>query len=97
MNCAALERMLSGSPAVRREMESFELMRIFITDPKVEALATKQNARMGKQFHTTAIPLHVVLAPDGKELARFEYQGPLSTPEDYVKFLRDGRAKFEGR
>ena len=89
--------MLSGSPAVRREMENFELMRIFITDPKIDALATKQNARMGRQFHTTAIPLHVVLAPDGKELARFEYQGPLSTPQDYIAFLRDGRAKFDAR
>jgi len=97
VNCVALERMLDGSPAVRRELEKFELARIFITDPKIEALAAKQNARMTKQFKTTAIPLHVVLAPDGKELARFDYQGPFSTPEDYVKFLRDGMAKFEKR
>ena len=89
--------MLSGSPAVRREMEKFERMRIFITDPKIEDLAAKQNARMGRQFKTTAITLHVVLAPDGKELARFDYQGPLSSPEDYVAFLRAGMAKFEGR
>jgi hypothetical protein len=97
VNCAALERMLAGSPAVRREMEKFELARIFITDPKIEELAATQNTRMRKQFKTTAIPLHVVAAPDGKELARFEYQGPLSTPEDYVKFLQDGMAKFEKR
>ncbi len=89
--------MLAGSPAVRREMEKFELARIFITDPKIEDLAAAQNTRMRKQFKTTAIPLHVVLAPDGKELARFEYQGPLSTPEDYVKFLAAGMAKFEKR
>jgi hypothetical protein len=89
--------MLAGSPAVRREMEKFELARIFITDPKIEELAAKQSTRMRKQFKTTAIPLHVVLAPDGKELARFEYEGPLSTPEGYVKFLRDGMAKFEKR
>ena len=89
--------MLAGSPAVRREMEKFELMRIFITDPKIEELAAKQLTRMRKQFKTTAIPLHVVLAPDGKELARFDYQGPISTPEDYVKFLEAGRTKFEGK
>jgi hypothetical protein len=93
VNCAALERMLSGSPAVRREMEKFELSRIFISDPKIEDLAAKQNARLGAQFHTTSIPLHVVLGADGKELARFEYS-PLSSPDDYVKFLRAGLAKF---
>jgi len=97
VNCAALERMLEGSPAVRREMEKFELSRIFITDPKIEDLAAKQNARMGKQFKTTAIPLHVVLAPDGKELARFDYQGQFSSPEDYLKFLAAGMAAFEKR
>jgi hypothetical protein len=93
----ALERMLESSPAVRREIEKFERMQIWITDPKIEALASKQNARMAKQFKTTAIPLHVVLAPDGKELARFDYEGPLSTPEDYIEFLRAGAAKFEKR
>jgi len=89
--------MLSGSPAVRREMEKFELVRIFITDPKIEALAEKQAARMLKEFGTNAIPLHVVLAPDGKLLARLEYRGPLSTPDDYLAFLREGLAKFSAR
>ena len=89
--------MLSGSPAVRREMEKFELARIFQFDPKIEALATKQAARMMKEFGTNAIPLHVILAPDGKVLARYEYKGPLSTPEDYLAFLRDGLAKFNAK
>ena len=34
-------------------------------------------------------------SPDGRELARFDYQGPLSSPDDYVAFLRAGMAKFE--
>ena len=89
--------MLAGSPAVRREMEKFELARIFITDSKIEELAAQQAARMRKQFKTTAIPLHVVLGPDGKELARFTYEGPLSTPESYIAFVRAGMAKFEKR
>lgn len=97
MNCAALESMLSGSPAVRREMEKFERMQIWITDPKLGGLDAVQRTRMLDQFDTIAIPLHVILAPDGKELARFEYQGPLSTPDDYVAFLRAGMAKFEKR
>jgi hypothetical protein len=89
--------MLSGSPAVRREMEKFELARIFITDPKIEALAAKQAARMMKEFGTNAIPLHVILAPDGKLLARYEYKGPLSTPDEYLAFLREGLAKFNAK
>jgi hypothetical protein len=97
VNCAALESMLSGSPAVRREMEKFERMQIWITDPKLGDLAGVQLRRMLSQFDTIAIPLHVVLGADGKELARFEYQGPLSTPDDYLAFLREGLAKFEKR
>jgi hypothetical protein len=89
--------MLESSPAVSREMQKFELAQIWITDPKIGALAEKQAARMLKEFGTNAIPLHVILAPDGKLLARFEYRGPLSTPEDYLAFLREGLAKFNAR
>jgi hypothetical protein len=88
--------MLSGSPAVRREMEKFELVRIFTFDPKIEDLAAKQLERMKTQFGTISIPLHVVVSPDGKELARFTYS-PLATPDDYVAFLREGMAKFSAR
>lgn len=82
---------------MRRELEKFELMQIWITDPKLGDLEVRQRTRMLDQFDTLSIPLHVILAPDGKELARFEYQGPLSSPEDYLEFLRDGMAKFAKR
>jgi hypothetical protein len=75
-------------------MEEFELMRIFITDPKIEALAEKQNLRMQETFGTPSIPLHVIVDAKGKELARFEYKGALTKPNDYLEFLRAGRAKF---
>ena len=77
-------------------MEKFELMQIWITDPSIGDLATKQFERMLKQFDTPSIPLHVVLAPDGTELARFTYS-PLATADDYVKFLEEGLAKFAAR
>lgn len=89
--------MIHGSPAVRREMKKFERMQIWITDPKLGGLDAVQRIRMADQFDTFAIPLHVILSPDGKELARFEYQGPLSSADDYVAFLREGMAKFEKR
>jgi hypothetical protein len=87
--------MISRSPAVRRELEKFERMQIWTFDPKIEELAADQADRMQKEFRTRSIPLHVILSPDGKELARFVYKGGLSSPEDYLKFLGDGMAKFE--
>jgi pyridoxal/pyridoxine/pyridoxamine kinase len=81
---------------VRRTLEKFELMQIWITDPSLGDLAEKQAQRMLKEFDTISIPLHVVLAPDGTELARFTYS-PLATADDYVKFLEEGLAKFAAR
>ena len=89
--------MISGDPAVRRELEKFELMRIWIFDPKISPLDEQQSDRMKKQFGTTSIPLHVILDGTGRELARFEYQGPLSKPDDYLAFLRAGMARFSGK
>lgn len=81
---------------MRRTLEKFELMQIWITDPSLGDLAEKQAQRMLKEFDTISIPLHVVLAPDGTELARFTYS-PLATADDYVKFLEEGLAKFAAR
>jgi hypothetical protein len=75
-------------------MENFELMRLFITDPKIQDLAAKQLDRMEQKFGTTSIPLHVIVDPQGRELARFEYKGSLTTAKDYLEFLRAGLAKY---
>lgn len=87
--------MISASPAVRREMDKFERMRVFIQDDKIKDLAKTQMKRMQKEFRTTSIPLHVVLDAQGKELARFVYKGTLSSADDYLAFLREGLAKFK--
>lgn len=91
-----LERLISSSAAVSRELRKFELMQIWISDPKLGDLPEKQAARMLQQFDTMSIPLHVVLAPDGTELARFTYS-PLMTADDYAKFLEEGLAKYAAR
>jgi len=88
--------MISSSPAVRRAFEKFERMQIWTSDATFSDLADERRARMVKQFGTDSIPLHVVLAPDGTELARFTYS-PLATADDYVKFLEEGLAKFAAR
>jgi hypothetical protein len=82
---------------VRQELSNFELMQIWITDPKIKDLAKQQMKRMKAEFKTQAIPLHVIVDPQGKELARFDYKGTLSTAADYLAFLKEGLAKYEKR
>ena len=88
--------MISDDSAVSRELNKYELMQIWIFDPKIKPLDREQAKRMKEQFGTNAIPLHVILDINGDELARFDYTGT-STPEDYMKFLKRGMAKFERR
>ena len=80
--------MISSSPEVVRELAKYERMQIWITRPAIGPLADEQKARMKKQFKTNAIPLHVVMNGDGKELARYRYN-PSHGPEEYIKFLDD--------
>lgn len=84
-----LERKISGWPAVRRELEKFEKMQIWIFDPKLGKLADEHWDRMGKEFGTNSIPLHVVVSPEGRELSRLDYD-PTLTEERYLAFLRKG-------
>ncbi len=88
-----LERKISGWPAVRRELEKFERMQIWIFDPKLGPLADEQWDRMGKEFGTNSIPLHVVVSPEGKELSRLDYDPTLSEAR-YLEFLRKGLNAF---
>ncbi len=81
--------MISGSPAVRRKLEEFELGQIWISDDAIGKLADEQWDRMKKETGTTSIPLHLILAGDGTILARVTYS-PTMTPEDYVEFLARG-------
>jgi hypothetical protein len=87
---------------VRRELEKFELVQIWISDDKIGPLAREQFRRMKRVFATTSIPLHVVLDPrdpahpDGRPLVRFTYD-PTMSAEDYLAFLRKGLAKYGKR
>ena len=87
---------------MRRELEKFELVQIWIQDDSIGPLAREQFRRMRRVFETASIPLHVILDPrdpahpDGVELARFTYD-PTMSDEDYLAFLRKGLAKYEKR
>ena len=77
-------------------MEKFERMQIWISDRKLGELAEKQWDRMGDQFGTNSIPLHVVMTPEGKEIARLTYS-PTLTEADYLAFLGKGLGAMRSR
>lgn len=87
---------------MRRELEKFELVQIWVTDDTIEPLATEQFRRMRRVFRTASIPLHAILDPrdpahpDGRELARFTYD-PTMSDEDYLAFLSKGLAAYGKR
>ena len=91
-----MENLISNDPAVSRELAKFELMQIWTYDSKIPPLDRQQTERMKQQFGTTAIPLHVIVAPDGTELARYIYV-PGAPAESYGLFLRTGLEKFARR
>lgn len=64
-------------------------MQIWIVDPTIEPLDEEQFDRMDEQFGTTSIPLHAIVAPDGRILARLTYK-PTLTEEQYLAFLKKG-------
>ena len=77
---------------MRRKLEDeFVLMQIWITDRKIGDLADRQWDRMGEQFGTNSIPLHAIVSPEGKELARLDYR-PNLVEADYLAFLDRGLA-----
>lgn len=85
--------MISGSAAVRRELEKYELAQISIRIPEDEALSDVQWDLMRKLTGTNSIPLHVVFDHEGNALSRIDYD-PIPNPESYLAFLAEGMAKF---
>jgi len=89
-----LERIISGSAAVRRVAKDFELAQIWTSDPNIEPLDEELRERMDAEFGTVSIPLHVIVDPfTNEELGRFRYD-PRMSPDDYVEFLEAGLAAF---
>ncbi len=86
--------MISGNPAVRGMMDEFELGQLWTSGDNWGAVADKNWGLLRKHFKTTQLPLHVVVAPDATELARFEYTSTM-TPDDYAMFLEAGMKAFE--
>ncbi len=93
-NCRWMEKNMFPEPAVKKELEKFVLAELF-TDretPEHEAADIKNAEFMAKQFNTVALPLYVVITPDGQTLARFP--GSTRDRQEFVQFLQNGANKF---
>ncbi len=86
--------MISGDPAVRGLMNDFELGQLWTSGDRWGAVADKNWELEYKHFRTRELPLHVIVAPDTTELARFAYSSTM-TPDDYASFLKAGLKAFE--
>jgi len=83
-NCRVMESNVLPQPQVRRAIDNFVAVELY-TDG--EDAASKRNSKLQQQkFGTVALPLYVVVSPDGKELARLE--GLNRDPQAFVDFLQ---------
>ncbi len=83
--------MISTSPEVRRELDRFELMQIWIQDPTIAPLDVQQRARMKKLVGNISIPRHVIVDPHTGEILASADWSNARTPETYLDFLRSVR------
>jgi thiol:disulfide interchange protein len=83
-NCRVMESNVLPQPQVRRAIDNFVAVELY-TDG--EDAASKRNSKLQQQkFGTVALPLYVVVSPEGKELARLE--GLNRDPQAFVDFLQ---------
>lgn len=90
-NCRLMEDHVLTRPEVAREIAKFIPLELY-TDGQDAQSSRNQKLEQDK-FGTVALPLYVVVSPDGKELARLE--GLNRDPQAFIDFLQ--RSKGAGR
>ena len=89
-NCRWMESNVFTDPQVKKEFERFVLAELF-TDRE-----TPEDARNGElqetKFKTVALPLYVILDPQGNELGQFP--GLTRDHGEFVSFLQAGANRF---
>jgi thiol:disulfide interchange protein len=89
-NCRLMEERIFPQESVAAELKKFVLAELF-TDGLDEK--SKFNAKLQQEkFGTVALPIYIILSPDGKELARFEGFDP--NPQVFVNFLQRGQTRL---
>jgi thiol:disulfide interchange protein DsbD len=91
-NCRAMEQNVFPLPDVVREMEAMVRIKLY-TDRRNEWAANDAaNAKLQQKLtDSTALPIYVILSPDGSQKSIFP--GSTNDPQEFVSFLRAGRAK----
>jgi thioredoxin-related protein len=73
-------------PPIENELGNFVTARLY-TDG-TDAKSQIQSKLQVEKFGTPALPLYVILSPEGKEIARFEGYDP--NPDNFLQFLQRG-------
>ncbi len=85
-NCRWMEANVFPRPEIRAALSHFVLTRLF-TDGDGPIYEQQQNFQE-QHFHTVALPLYAIVAPDGSTIATFP--GLTHDPAEYLTFLRKG-------
>jgi thiol:disulfide interchange protein len=85
-NCRWMEANIFTRPDVRQRFEQYVLVRLY-TDGRGEEYVRNQ-AMQKDSFGTVALPLYVVLSPEGETIATFP--GLTRDPHEFLRFLDQG-------
>ncbi len=85
-NCRWMEANIFPRPEIRAALSHFVLTRLF-TDGDGPVYEQQQNFQE-QHFHTVALPLYAIVAPDGSTIATFP--GLTRDPAAYLAFLHQG-------
>jgi len=88
-NCRWMETNIFPDPRVRKELERFVLAELY-TDRQT-AEDDRNSAMQEAKFKTVALPLYVIVGPDGNELAQFA--GLTRDKGEFLSFLQSGASR----
>jgi thiol:disulfide interchange protein len=90
-NCRWMESNMFTEPEVKRELEQFVLAELY-TDRET-AEDEKNGQLQAERFATVALPLYVIVDPNGNTLAKFA--GLTRDRQEFIGFLQGGANKFQ--
>ncbi|MFN7944984.1 MAG: cytochrome c biogenesis protein CcdA [Blastocatellia bacterium] len=93
-NCRWMESNMFPQPEVRKELDRFILAELYTDRDTAEHAASDQRHQeiQEKQFGTVALPLYVIVSPDGRELGKFP--GLTRDKAEFIRFLQTGAGQF---
>ncbi len=90
-NCRWMESNIFPRPDVQELFRDYVLVRLY-TDGQGEVYERNRDFQEAR-FGTVALPLYVTLDSDGEKISSFP--GMTRKPQEFVRFLKDGLAKFQ--